>query len=167
MIGSGSWLKQGKDIKHIKPARFHRRKFSPVQTNYPTHDKEPLAIIDTLQTFEHDLIGTRFTVVTNHQSLQFLKQQKHLSNQQRRWLQFLSHFDFEIVYRLAVDNYLTGMLSRISENDSINTALDTHLEDTTIQQYDSDSKDEETPFPTERMGYIPSSQLTSPEAHNI
>lgn len=98
MIGSGSWLGQGKHIEHTKPACFDSRKFSLAQTNYSTHGKELLAIIDTLQAFEHDLIGTQCTVVTDHQSLQFWNWQKHLSNQNRRWLQFLSHFDFKIVY---------------------------------------------------------------------
>ena len=51
---------------------MHSRKFTPAQFNYSTTDKELLAIIDALRTFEHLLLGIRFTIRMDHMALQTL-----------------------------------------------------------------------------------------------
>ena len=42
--GLGGYIGQGKDYKTMVPAGFHSRAFNPAEKNYPTHDKEMLAI---------------------------------------------------------------------------------------------------------------------------
>ena len=50
--GLGGYYGQGKDYKTIVPTGFHSRVFNSAEKNYPTHDKEMLAIIDCLKKFE-------------------------------------------------------------------------------------------------------------------
>lgn len=66
---SSSWFGQWIDIKHGKLSHFQSREFIPAQPNYPIHEKGLLANINELQTFEHDFIGAKFIIVTNHKSL--------------------------------------------------------------------------------------------------
>jgi len=67
-IGLGSWIGQG-ELGSIRSRRFHSWKFSPVQLEYPTYQKELLAIVDSLKFFEAQLRDHKFTVLTNHQPL--------------------------------------------------------------------------------------------------
>ena len=67
--GIGGYYGQGKDYKSMTPAGFHSRAFRPAEFNYPTHDKEMLAIIDCLKKWEPQLSGTRFEILTDHAPL--------------------------------------------------------------------------------------------------
>jgi len=48
LIGTGAWIGQEPTLKTIIPADFYSRKFNPAQENYPTFDKELIAIVDAL-----------------------------------------------------------------------------------------------------------------------
>ena len=65
----GGYFGQGKDYKTMIPAGFHSRAFNPAEKNYPTHDKEMLAIIDCLKKFEPHLTGIQFDILTDHRPL--------------------------------------------------------------------------------------------------
>jgi len=67
-IGLGSWIGQG-ELGSIRPCRFHSRKFSPAQLKYPTYQKELLAIVNSLKSFEAQLRDYKFTVLMDHQPL--------------------------------------------------------------------------------------------------
>ena len=58
-------------------------------------------------------MGNHFIVVTDHNSLKYLQTQPTLSRRQARWSEFLSEFDFEIVYRLGKGNVVADALSRL------------------------------------------------------
>ena len=78
----GGYYGQGKDYKTITPAGFHSRGLNPVEKNYPTHDKEMLAIVDCLKKFEPQLTGVKFNILTDHAPLTHWKTQKDLSARQ-------------------------------------------------------------------------------------
>ena len=67
-IGLGSWNGQGK-LGSIRPCRFHYQTFSPAQLKYPSYQKEFLAIVDYLKSFEAQLRDNKFTVLMDHQPL--------------------------------------------------------------------------------------------------
>jgi len=50
-IELGSWIGQG-ELGSIRHCRFHSRIFSPAQLKYPTYQKELLAIVEFLKSFE-------------------------------------------------------------------------------------------------------------------
>ncbi|GJU24756.1 putative reverse transcriptase domain-containing protein [Tanacetum coccineum] len=60
----------------------------------------------------HYLYGTKCTVFTDHKSLQHIHNQKELNIRQRRWLELLSDYDYQIRYHLVKANVVTDALSR-------------------------------------------------------
>nr|GFB67286.1 putative reverse transcriptase domain-containing protein [Tanacetum cinerariifolium] len=58
--------------------------------NYTTHDLELGAVVFALKIWRHYLYGTKYTVFTDHKSLQHILDQKELNMRQRRWLELLS-----------------------------------------------------------------------------
>src|SRR5580704_13756799 len=96
----------------MKPAAFHSRSLNEAERNYPTHDKEMLAIVDCLKKWEAELTGTRFEILTDHAPLQHWKTQKDLSDRQIRWNELLSKFDMDIRYIPGISNSAADALSR-------------------------------------------------------
>ena len=88
----------------MTPAGFHSRTFNPAQKNYPTHDKEMLAIVDCLKKFEPQLTATKFEIVTDHIPLTHWETQKDLSPRQILWNKTLSHFDAAIHHIPGISN---------------------------------------------------------------
>ena len=60
------------------------RKFNPAQLNYPTLQKELLAIIDSLKFFEAQLRGTKFTILTDHKPLETFMDRTQATQKLRR-----------------------------------------------------------------------------------
>nr|GEZ56667.1 putative reverse transcriptase domain-containing protein [Tanacetum cinerariifolium] len=66
------------------------------EKNYTTHDLELGTVVFALKMWRHYLYGTKCVVFTDHKSLQHILDQKELNMRQRRWLQLLSDYDYEI-----------------------------------------------------------------------
>ena len=96
------------------PVAFESRKMNPAEQNYPTHERELLAVIHALRTWRHYLLGRKFTIVSDHHSLKFLQTQPQLSRRQARWLELLAEFDYEIVHRPGKSNVVADALSRLN-----------------------------------------------------
>ena len=58
------------------PIAFESRKLLPHERLYPIYDKEMLAIMHALAKFRQYLVGNRFRVRTDHNSLRFFLEQK-------------------------------------------------------------------------------------------
>ncbi|GJW86477.1 putative reverse transcriptase domain-containing protein [Tanacetum coccineum] len=82
------------------------------EKNYTTHDLELGAIMFALKMRRHYLYGTRCTVFTDHKSLQHILDQKELNMRQRRWLELLSDYDYDIRYHPGKANVVADALSR-------------------------------------------------------
>ncbi|GKB34736.1 putative reverse transcriptase domain-containing protein [Tanacetum coccineum] len=80
--------------------------------NYTTHDLELGVVVFTLKIWRHYLYGTKYTVFTDHKSLQHILDQKELNMRQRRWLELLSDYDCEIRYYSEKANVMADALSR-------------------------------------------------------
>lgn len=94
-------LSQYDDEGRLRPVAFFSRKMSPAELNYEIHDKEMLAIIESLREWRHYLEGTTnpITIYTDHRSLEYFMSTKQLNRRQARWLNFITDFNFKIVYR--------------------------------------------------------------------
>jgi hypothetical protein len=55
---------------------FFSRKLSPAQQKYSAHDRELLAIYETVRYFRHRLEARHFTILTDHKPLTFAFHQK-------------------------------------------------------------------------------------------
>src|SRR4030081_2423987 len=98
LSGVAGILGQGQSWDRVKIAGLWSTRLTTTQSNYPTHQQELLAIVGALDKFEDQLLGRRFTVVTDHRSLVYLSSQDNLSPRQVRWWEFLSRFNFRITY---------------------------------------------------------------------
>jgi hypothetical protein len=87
-LAIGAVLSQNQG-KGEQPVAYESRKLSPAEINYPIHEKELLAIVHALKLWRPYLEGTKFTVITDHASLEFIKSQSTLSRRQARWLEVL------------------------------------------------------------------------------
>lgn len=111
-VAVGAELAQMVDDKW-HPVAFESRKLTPAEQNYPTHERELLAIINALKVWRHYLQGRKFTVYTDHNSLQYINTQPTLSKRQAGWLDLLQEFDFEIKYKPGNSNVVADALSRL------------------------------------------------------
>ena len=116
--GAGGVIWQGKDVEKAKIIAFWSGKFNPAEQNYPVHERELLGIVSTLKKYSHLLYGTKFTVYTDHKPLEHFLKQKTLSPRQRRWLDLLSHFNFNIQFIRGEDNEMADSLSRMYSNEA-------------------------------------------------
>ena len=110
------------------PVAYESRKMNAAEGNYPTHERELLAVIHALRTWRHYLAGKKFTVVTDHYSLQYLRTQPNLSKRQARWLDFIAEFDFDIIHRPGKSNVVADALSRLNTLECGVTASEQHGE---------------------------------------
>src|SRR5277367_2582629 len=65
--------------KGQQPVAYESRKLSPAEQNYAIHEKELLAIVHAIRIWRMYLEGRRFTVITDHASLEYIKTQTNLS----------------------------------------------------------------------------------------
>ncbi|GAU50497.1 hypothetical protein TSUD_242400 [Trifolium subterraneum] len=82
------------------------------EENYPTHDLELAATIFALRIWRHHLYGVEFALYSDHKSLRYLFDQKELNMRQRRWMEYLKDFEFELNYHPGKANVVADALSR-------------------------------------------------------
>lgn len=116
--GIGAMYGQGPTWDKCKPAGFMSRKFTVAQHNYAVHELETLAILEALMKWEDKLVGYEIHIITDHKALEFFKTQNSLSHRQRRWMDFLSRFQFDITYVKGELNKIADCLSRYYESDT-------------------------------------------------
>ena len=75
LTGGGGYVSQGRDPKDARVVAFWSGKWNVAQQNYPVHEQELLALVETLKRFRGMLQGTKFVVRTDHKALEhFMKQ---------------------------------------------------------------------------------------------
>ena len=98
---SASVLFQYNDEGILHPVAFYSKKHSPAKCNYKIYDKELLAIVRAFEEWRPHLEGSshQIQVLSDHKNLEYFMSTKLLNHQQVRWSEFLSCFNFWIVYR--------------------------------------------------------------------
>ena len=91
---------------------YGSRQLKPHEKNYPTHDLELAAVIFALKSWRHYLYGERFEVFSDHKSLKYLFTQKDLNLRQRRWMEYMEDYDFDLQYHPGKANVVADALSR-------------------------------------------------------
>ncbi|GJW02807.1 putative reverse transcriptase domain-containing protein [Tanacetum coccineum] len=94
-----------------KVIAYASRQLKIHEKNYTTHDLELGAVVFALKIWRHYLYGTKYTVFTDHKSLQHILDHNELNMRQRRWLEWLSDYDFEIHYHPGKANVVADTLS--------------------------------------------------------
>ena len=98
---SAGVLSQYDDQGILHPVAYFSKKHSPAECNYEIYDKELMAIVRCFEEWRPHLEGapTPVQVLSDHKNLEYFMSTKLLSRRQARWSEFLSRFDFQIIYR--------------------------------------------------------------------
>jgi ''chromo'' (CHRromatin Organisation MOdifier) domain./Integrase core domain. len=88
-----------------------------------------LAIVHAIKLWRIHLEGQKFTIITDHASLEYIKSQKTLSRRQARWLETLQSVTYEVKYKPGKTNVVADALSRIPHVNNISIISSVDLED--------------------------------------
>ncbi|GBE87328.1 Transposon Tf2-12 polyprotein [Sparassis crispa] len=103
----------GPTLESACPVAFDSMQLKGPELNYPVHEKELLTIVHALKKWHVNLIGVPFSVYTDHHTLKNFTFQKNLSWHQARWQEFLTQYNFNIVYLHSEDNTVADSHSRL------------------------------------------------------
>ena len=108
----GAILSQGPIGKDL-PISYASRTLNNAERNYPTVEKELLAIVWGCKHFRQYLYGRKFTVVTDHRPLTWIFSVKDPSSRLLRWRLKLEEYEYEVIYKKGSNNTNADALSRI------------------------------------------------------
>ena len=95
------------------PIAYDGRKLTGAELNYPVHEKELLAIKHALRTWYMYIDNGKPTVIlTDHESLKYLKTTKNPSKRLARWISEFSEYDLDIKYRKGSEAIVPDAISR-------------------------------------------------------
>ena len=87
--------------------------------------------------WRHYLIGKPFELKSDHHSLKYIFTQQNLNARQRRWMEFLADYEFNINYIKGKENKVVDALSR-RRHISAMTTVNLDLRDQIVQQLEQD-----------------------------
>ena len=99
-VSAGVLSQYGEDgILH--PVAFFSTKHSLAESNYEIYDKELMAIVWAFEHWQAELqsVENPIKVLSDHKNLEYFMTSKLLNRRQARWAEFLSRFNFKIIYR--------------------------------------------------------------------
>ena len=88
---------------------------TPEQRKYCTTRLELLSVIRFTRQYRHYLLGRKFLVRTDHNSLTWLLRFKHIEGQLARWLEEISQFDMAVIHRPGLKHANADGMSRIPD----------------------------------------------------
>lgn len=109
MLGLGGVL-----MHKSNTVAYSSRQIKVHERNYPTHDLELAVVVFGIKVWRNYLYGSRFIFFGDHKSLKYLFDKKELNMRQRKWLEFLKYYHFELSYHLSKTNVMVYALSRKS-----------------------------------------------------
>jgi hypothetical protein len=97
----GAVCSQPDDLGILHPLGYFSRKLKDAELNYDIHDKELLAIVDSLHKWSTYCKSTQYpiTILSDHKNLEYWQTKKVLNLRQARWVEQLANYDFRITYR--------------------------------------------------------------------
>lgn len=97
-LGYGAILVQR--VENVKKVvAYFSKRTSPAESKYCSYDLETLAIYNALKHFRVYLLGLKFKIFTDCNSIKATMNKKDLTPRVARWWTFLQDFEFEIIYK--------------------------------------------------------------------
>jgi hypothetical protein len=100
-----------------RPLAFTSRKLSERNLAKSIYENEMLAILHAVDLWCPYLLGQRFQIKIDHQSLKYFLEQRISSPEQQKWVTKLFGYDYEIIYKKGKDNVVANALSRKYEEE--------------------------------------------------
>lgn len=94
------------------PIAFFSRKLSTRMQHKSAYVREMFAITEAIAKFRHYLVGHKFVIRTDHQSIRHMTDQIIQTPEQQEWLPKLLGYDFTIEYKPGRTNLVADALSR-------------------------------------------------------
>ena len=98
-------------MQNRNPIYFESRKLQPYERNYSIYDKEMMSIMHALDKFRQYLVGRKFVLKTDHNSLINFLTQKELNGMQQNWVCKFQAYEFDIEYKKGKMNVVVDALS--------------------------------------------------------
>ena len=111
-VGLGATLSQKGEEGNMHLVACRSRKLSPAEKNYPVHEKEMLALVDTLEEWRHYLLVSEVQVFTDNSALNYLQKNPRPSPRQVRWLERLQWYQLKVAHIPGRQNVAADALSR-------------------------------------------------------
>ena len=95
---------------NLHPVAFWSRKCLPTECNYDIHDREMLAIVESMKHWRHYLEGVKHSIeiFSDHKNLEVFMTTKVLNRRQARWAEFLANYDFVLAHVKGTKNPADG-----------------------------------------------------------
>ncbi len=119
-------LSQYDDENVLHSIVFYSKSMVSAECNYHIYDKKLLAIIQCFEHWRFELESTELSIqmFTDHQTLKIFMKNKQLTQRQANYLNILSKFNFQIIFRSGKINIKADALTRMSMIDSSESAKD-------------------------------------------
>lgn len=96
-----------------RPIAYASRNLNKAEKNYPTIEKELLAVVWAIKYFRPYLYGRKFKILTDHKPLVYLFNLKDPSSRLFKFRLLLEEYDYVVEYVKGKDNVAADALSRI------------------------------------------------------
>ncbi|XP_041011286.1 uncharacterized protein LOC121255061 [Juglans microcarpa x Juglans regia] len=106
-VGVGAVL-----IQNHKPIAFLSQALKGKNLTLSTYEKELLALVLAIKKWRPYLLGSIFTIRTDHLSLKYLLEQNVGTAAQQKWISKLLGYEFSIEYKKEIENKVVDALSR-------------------------------------------------------
>jgi hypothetical protein len=132
---TGGILSQEDTEGVLRPVAYFSRRLAPAECNYEIYDKELLAIIRCFEEWRPELEGAAFPVkvLSAHKNLQYFCTTKQLSHRQARWSEYLSRFNFKIIYRPGSQGQKPASLTRRTQDQPAQEEARKHRQQTLLR----------------------------------
>lgn len=111
----GAVLSFGETWESSSPAAFDSRQLKGPELHYPVHKQEMLSIMDALAKWRVNLLGMHINIYTDCKTIENFGGQRDLPPRQVRWMEYLSQYEYSIMYIKGEDNTIADVLSRLQD----------------------------------------------------
>lgn len=98
-LGLAGILLQRDTERKLKPVGYFSRRTTGIEAKYHSFELEVLAAVETIERFKIYLLGRRFKLITDCNSMKVLTTKRELIPRIGRWWLRLSEYDFEVEHK--------------------------------------------------------------------
>ena len=108
----GAILMQEDENGDYHPIAYASKTFNDAQKNYDTTDREALAVVWALEHFNTYCEGHKYTLITDHQALSYIHNNKDVKKRIHRLAMKLANYEVKLFYKPGKENHMADLLSR-------------------------------------------------------
>ena len=108
---------------------YGSKKLAGPEANWSATEGECWAVVYFTRYWKHFLLGSKFTLITDHAALKYIMTATDTSHKWQRWALKIRGYDFEVKHRAGKDSSNADGLTRLhyEENDSMEANAPTEL----------------------------------------